>query len=125
MSNRAICDHNDWLDIRTYIDGDIKWCRTCGACQVPGGAGRRPSGGYLLFGFDYHYPGGGWSDFRGFFESHQLAMEAAKKMAADGVWACDAYQIVEERTGAVLATLQRPDPDNSTEHEENWMDDDV
>jgi hypothetical protein len=32
---------------------------------------------YLLFTYEDYYPGGGWSDFRGSFDTPEDAMEAA------------------------------------------------
>lgn len=39
---------------------------------------------YLAFGGDQYYPGGGWDDFVGDFDSKGEAIEAAKK--GNGWW---------------------------------------
>jgi len=52
---------------------------------------------YLLFAFDNYYPSGGWSDFRGDFETLEEALEASKGVGLD-VW-----DIVDSETKKVIA----------------------
>lgn len=33
---------------------------------------------FAAFGYDNYYPGGGWSDFMGFFDSREEAIEAMR-----------------------------------------------
>jgi len=38
---------------------------------------------FILFAGDSYYPGGGWRDFKGYFGSLELALEAAANTSCD------------------------------------------
>lgn len=44
---------------------------------------------YALFVMDAYYPGGGWSDMRGLYDTQEEALEAAAKAKGDG------YEVVD------------------------------
>ncbi len=54
---------------------------------------------YLVFAGDTYYPGGGWADFKGSFESLKEGMDAAFKARAD--WA----HVVDSTTGERVSSF--------------------
>lgn len=52
---------------------------------------------YLLFAFDDYYPGGGWTDFIGSYETLEEAMNAYKDVRRDY------FQVVDLKSGIIVA----------------------
>ena len=55
---------------------------------------------YLLFVFDLYYPGGGWNDLEGDFDTFEAAKQHIIKLWKEGK-RFDVYQIVDTATGKV------------------------
>lgn len=54
---------------------------------------------YLLFAGQRYYPGGGWNDYRGSFETADLAIRHIAKRDVDTY---DWWQVVDLETGRVV-----------------------
>jgi hypothetical protein len=50
---------------------------------------------YLLFMYDDYYPGGGWHDFRGSFDTPEEAMAEALKTSSDNADLIDRETLTE------------------------------
>lgn len=63
---------------------------------------------FLLFASDYYYPGGGWNDFQGSFESLDEAMDKARDMLRlrDSYprRLADWYHVIDAETGDEVAS---------------------
>ena len=56
---------------------------------------------FALFAGDKYYPGGGWHDFKGSYNSLITAIEAVAGMS------CDWWQVVDMSTGQIIHTGTR------------------
>ena len=72
---------------------------------------------YIVFGGDYYYPVGGWSDFRSSWERAEEAIGEADRLTAHeevtvGSYTfnrseCDWVQVVDVETGSIVYTGQK------------------
>jgi hypothetical protein len=54
-----------------------------------------PTKRFLLFGFDRYYPGGGWNDFLGSFDT----AEEAREFAAAQKYQPDCHDVIDTAAG--------------------------
>ena len=69
---------------------------------------------FLLFTHDTYYPGGGWHDFKGDFDTKEEAEElGAKYLTWDNPqkWENDQWHIVDMETGEEVSCGGREDDD--------------
>ena len=74
---------------------------------------------YVVFGGDYYYPCGGWSDFRAAYPAKEDALEEAKRLVAHeevtvGSYTynraeCDWVQVVDMDEQVIIADGQKED----------------
>lgn len=69
-------------------------------------------GRFLAFAFDNYYPGGGWHDFAGAFETVEAAKSAAEAQNSDNC------QVVDLQTQAVVVEGRRKRHEASVEWNE-------
>jgi len=53
---------------------------------------------FVVFGFDDHYPGGGWGDMRGSASTAECAWDIARKKHAEHF--ADNWEVIDLETGA-------------------------
>lgn len=88
------------------------WTRT-----LSGEGNAMPDEPYVVFGMDYYYPCGGWSDFRSRHATAEEATEAALKLVETTEMEMGGYkylrsdvdfvQVVDVRDGTIFETYQK------------------
>jgi len=59
---------------------------------------------YLLFGYDQYYPSGGWTDYKGSFDSIEECKEMIESRNLGYMSKCDYWDIVDRDTEEVICT---------------------
>lgn len=66
---------------------------------------------YLVFAYDNYYPGGGWYDFKGAYDTFESAkLEADARVLpneGDDFWQHDCSEVVDLQIGEIIHSAKR------------------